>query len=215
MAQLWKVTIRKVCGVTRPADAKHAVRAGANAIGMVFYRRSPRAVSVEQARLVSAQVPDGVRKVAVFVNEQPDRIAGTLRRIGANVVQLHGDETPEQCHAVRRSIGANAELWKATRVGDGFDGTSLAAFPVDAFLLDTSKRGSYGGTGETFPWHLAIQAKPLGRVVLAGGLDGSNVADAVRSVRPWGVDASSLLERRPGVKDARKVSNYLEGLRRS
>ncbi len=215
MAQLWTVAVRKVCGVTRPADADFAVRAGANAIGMVFYHGSPRAVSLGQARLVVAHIPDGVRRVAVFVNEQPERIAGTLRYTGADVVQLHGDETPEQCRAVRRAIGAGPELWKATRVGEGFDGASLADFPVDGYLLDTSKRGAYGGTGETFPWHLAINAKRFGRVVLAGGLDGSNVADAVRSVRPWGVDASSLLERRPGVKDARKVSRYLESLRRN
>lgn len=205
--------MRKVCGITRPSDAEHAARAGANAVGMIFYPPSPRSVTDAQARQVASVLQGGIRRVGVFVNARPDVIRSTIQKARLTVVQLHGDESAEDCKAVRRTIGDRVEIWKAIRVGPGFDCTALAAFAADAFLLDTVRKGLYGGTGETFPWRLALRAKPFGKIVLSGGLDGDNVAEAVSVVRPWGVDSSSRLEERPGVKDADKVSRFLDAAR--
>ena len=209
----WKLSLRKVCGVTRPSDAEHAVRSGANAIGMVFYPPSPRSVTMSQAASVAAAVPDGVRRVGVFVSESPEAILAAVRRAQLTVVQLHGEEDARYCDAVRQLVGEDFEIWKAVRVGPEFDGSELAGFAVDAFLLDTARKGAFGGTGITFPWKLAVPAKRFGKVVLAGGLDGHNAMDAVRVVRPWGVDSSSRLEARPGIKDPEKVRRFLNAVR--
>ncbi len=213
MGGRWQAELRKVCGVTRSVDAVHAVGAGANAIGLIFHPPSPRSVSLGRARQVASSVPDHVRRVGVFVRERPESIAAAIHRARINVVQLHGGESSEECEAVRRKVGDGVEIWKAVPVGPGFDGSALSEYRVDAFLLDTAKKGAYGGTGEAFPWHLALLAKPFGRIVLAGGLDADNVAEAVRAVRPWGVDSSSRLEERPGIKDPTKVYRYLDALR--
>lgn len=206
-------TVRKVCGITRPADARHAVRAGANAVGMIFYPPSPRSVAESQAQRISSAIQERVRRVGVFVNERPAVIRSAIDRARLTVIQLHGDESAEDCEAVRRAVGDGVEIWKAVRVGQGFDGTELSGFAVDAFLLDTARAGLYGGTGEAFPWHLALRAKRFGKIVLSGGLDGNNVSQAMSLVRPWGVDSSSRLEKRPGVKDADKVARYLDAVR--
>ncbi len=210
MPVTWKPVLRKVCGIARPSDAEQAVRAGANAVGMIFYPPSPRAVTAAKAAQILAVVPAAVRRVGVFVDEPPEAIAAAVRQAGLSVVQLHGAENPDRCAAVRRALGPGVEVWKALRVGDGFDAAGLDGFAVDAFLLDTARGAAYGGTGETFPWSAAVEAKRYGKIVLAGGLHGGNVAEAVRLMRPWGVDASSLLERRPGVKDPAKVARFLD-----
>lgn len=204
--------MRKVCGIARPSDAEQAVRAGANAVGMIFFPPSPRAVTAATATEIVAVVPASIRRVGVFVDEPPEAIAATVQQAGLSVVQLHGREDPDRCAAVRRTLGRGVEIWKALRIGDGFDAAGLGRFAVDAFLLDTARVGVYGGTGETFPWQAAVEAKRYGKIVLAGGLHGGNVAEAVRVVRPWGVDASSLLERRPGVKDPAKVARFLDAV---
>ncbi len=213
MSDAWKPTLRKVCGITRPADARLAVRAGANAVGMVFYSPSPRSVTARQAEHVASAIPEGIRRVGVFVSERPDVILSAIERARLTVVQLHGEESAEDCATVRRAVGDSLEIWKAVHVGPGFEGVNLSEFAVDAFLLDTARERAYGGTGKAFPWHLALRAKPFGKVVLAGGLDGGNVARAVRVVRPWGVDSSSRLEDRPGVKDPDKVTRFLDAVR--
>jgi phosphoribosylanthranilate isomerase len=121
-------------------------------------------------------------------------------------VQLHGDETPEVCAEL-----SDLRVWKAFRVSGTFETKRLAAYSCEAFLLDAaSEDGSYGGTGTTFPWGVAVEAKRHGKIIVAGGLDAGNVADLIRQVAPWGVDASSKLERQPGAKDPDKVSRYLE-----
>lgn len=201
--------LRKVCGVTRPADAVHAARSGANAIGLIFVPRSLRAVTPERAREIVEALPQDVSKVGVFVSERPAVVADTVRRAGLDIAQLHGNESPADCDSLRRAAGDGLKIWKTVRVGSQLDDARLGEFEVEAFLLDTAVEGSHGGTGITFPWHLAVPAKRYGKVVLAGGLHGGNVADAVRAVRPWGVDASSRLESRPGVKDPQKVARYL------
>ena len=201
--------VRKVCGITRPADALHAVACGANALGMIFYPGSPRAVSALRAAAIAGGVAGAVRRAGVFVDEDPEIIADTVRAARLNVVQLHGTETPQRCRQVREKLPPGVAVWKAVRVGAGFRASVLADFHVDAFLLDTAKDGSFGGTGETFPWPLALEAKRYGKIVVSGGLDGANVAEAVRKTAPWGVDASSRLESEPGVKDAEKVRAFL------
>ncbi len=205
-----KPALRKVCGITRAADAARAVGAGATAVGLIFYPQSPRAVTVAQAQAIASEVPRGVRRVGVFVGESPDTIAATMQRVPLDVVQLHGGESPGDCDAVRCAAGSGAEVWKAVRVGPDFDDSPLAEFVVDAFLLDTARKGMYGGTGEVFPWQLAVGAKRHGRIIISGGLDGDNVAEAIRIVQPWGVDSSSRLERQPGVKDPEKVTRFLQ-----
>ena len=214
MEEVCPPKLRKVCGVTRPSDAVSAACSGANAIGLIFVRSSPRAVTPASASEIVEALPEGVLKVGVFASECPDVVAQIVRQSGLDVAQLHGDESPGDCDAVRKAAGGGLKIWKAVRVGAELDTASLGEFEVDAFLLDTAKDGSLGGTGTCFPWHLAVPAKRYGKVVLAGGLDGDNVADAVRVVQPWGVDASSRLESRPGVKDPRKVESFLAAAQR-
>ena len=205
-----KPVLRKVCGITRARDATHAVRAGANAVGMVFYPPSPRAVTVAQAERIVSDVPAGVRRVGVFVGESPATIAAAMERVPLDVVQLHGGASPDDCRAVRRAAGDGAEIWKAFQVGPRFDDSLLSGFDVEAFMLDTARDGLHGGTGEVFPWKLALSAKRHGRIIIAGGLDAENVAEAIRIARPWGVDSSSRLERKPGVKDPERVARFLQ-----
>ncbi len=201
--------IRKVCGITQPADALHAVKCGANAIGMIFYAGSPRAIRVPHAAMIAAVVPREVRRVGVFVDEDPDTIVSTVNAARLDVVQLHGTEAPDRCSWIRDELPEGVEIWKAVRVGAGYRAAALEAFRVDAFLLDSAKDGAYGGTGETFPWPLALDSKRYGKIVVSGGLDGANVAEAIRKIGPWGVDASSRLEKKPGVKDPEKVRAFL------
>lgn len=201
------IEIIKVCGITSPADALTAARAGAAAIGLIFHPGSPRFVRPEQAAMISGVVPTGVLKVGVFVNEEPARVHDVVAAARLDVVQLHGDESPAEAEALD-----GLRIWKAFRVGNDFDVEALAAYRVEAFLLDAPSEG-YGGAGRVFPWSKAAQAKRFGRVLMAGGLDADNVCDAIRRAGPWGVDASSRLESRPGVKDPDKVRRYVEAAR--
>lgn len=197
--------ILKVCGLTRPEDARLAVAAGASAVGMIFYPKSPRAVAVEQAAAAAAAAGDRATKVGVFVNETPERIREIVAAVGLDVVQLHGDETPGDCLALE-----GLRLWKALRVGEDFQPEDVKPYPVEAVLLDADAGASYGGAGTPFPWEIAAAAGVHKKIIVAGGLDGSNVAQAIRVARPWGVDSSSRLESAPGIKDAAKVRRYLE-----
>ncbi len=198
--------ILKVCGITSVADARFAADQGATAVGFIFYPGSPRYVRPQQAALIAACLPPGVLRVGLFVNEPAETVRNVAAAVRLNVVQLHGDETPEACAEL-----SELRVWKGIRIGDGFEVSRLAAYSCEAFLLDTdSKDGSFGGTGKTFPWGKAVEAKAYGKVIVAGGLDGSNVADLIRQANPWGVDACSKLESQPGVKDPEKVRSYLE-----
>ena len=198
--------IIKVCGITRPADAIAAAGCGATAIGMVFYRRSPRAVRFHEAAMISAVVPPGVLKVGVFVNEEPAEIRKLVEVARLDVVQLHGDEKPADLKPLE-----GLRVWRALPVGPDFEPQSLEQWPVEAVLLDAPSGEAYGGSGRQFPWAKAVEAKRYQeRILVAGGLDGSNVTQAVREVAPWGVDSSSRLESSPGVKDEVKVQAYVQ-----
>jgi phosphoribosylanthranilate isomerase len=196
--------ILKVCGITNVEDAALACAEGATAIGFNFYRRSPRYVAPERA--AGIPTPAGVRRVGVFVNEPRESVERIARLAALDVVQLHGDETPADYPAA-------VAVWKAARVAAGFDAARFLDCPIEALLLDGPAGASYGGSGQSFPWRIAA-ACPL-RVILAGGLDGSNVAQAIADGRPWGVDACSRIESAPGKKDPLKMTELLAAARRA
>jgi phosphoribosylanthranilate isomerase len=192
----------KVCGITNAEDAALACAEGATAIGFNFYRRSPRYLAPERA----AEIPTapGVRRVGVFVNQPRKTVERIARMAGLDVAQLHGDET-------LADYPASVTVWKAERMAMGFDSTLLLDYPIEALLLDGPAGAVYGGSGQSFQWLLASTC-PL-RVILAGGLDGSNVAQAIAEGHPWGVDACSRLESAPGKKDPLKMTQFLAAAR--
>jgi len=203
------VEIIKVCGITRVEDALHAAREGATAVGFNFYPGSPRFVDFGLAAILGSVVPRSVLKVGVFVDESAERIREVARAVGLHVAQLHGTESPHDCEVL-----APLRVRKAVRIADGWNPESLAEYSCEAFLLDTAGEGGLrGGTGRSFPWEIARRAARHGKIIIAGGLDGSNVAEAIRIGAPWGVDASSRLESSPGVKDPEKVREYLGNAR--
>jgi phosphoribosylanthranilate isomerase len=191
--------VLKVCGITTEQDALFAASAGANAIGLNFYVRSPRFVTLQDARRIAAVLPENVCKVGVFVNESAERILEVAHAVPLDVVQLHGSPMPA-------SLPASLRIWQAMGVDEHFSASSLTAFKAEAYLLDTpSEQG--GGSGRTFDWSRAADVSE--RVVLAGGLDGDNVGHAIAQVRPWGVDACSRLESAPGKKNEAKVRQFV------
>jgi phosphoribosylanthranilate isomerase len=191
--------ILKICGITNQDDASAAIEAGATAVGFNFYSRSPRFIRPEQAcEIVTAA---GVRRVGVFVNEKRERVEEIARIAALDVAQLHGDESPVQ-------YPPHTPIWKAVRVGADFDLAPYQKIPAEALLLDGPAGDLYGGAGRPFDWRLV---RETGRkIVLAGGLDSSNVATAIELVRPWGVDACSRIESAPGRKDRKKMIEFLQ-----
>lgn len=194
----------KICGITRAADARAAVTAGADLIGFVFYDGSPRHVSVAQAAAIARLVPPHVVRAGLFVNAPEADVAEALSACGLQLLQFHGEEPPEYCRQFP------AMTMKAFRVKDAETLRALPAYPTDAWLLDAYVPGERGGTGRAFNWELAADAVKLGRpVFLAGGLTPENVAEAVRRARPFAVDVSSGVESTPGVKDEAKVRAFI------
>jgi phosphoribosylanthranilate isomerase len=193
----------KICGITSVDDALMAVDAGADALGFVFFEKSPRFIGVEAAAGIIAMLPPFIQVVGLFVNADLEAVNGTADRCGLDIVQLHGEESPEFCTLVRRRV------MKAFRVRGPESLTPLAEYRVSAYLLDAYSPHAYGGTGEVFDWDCAVAAKEQGRVVLAGGLNPDNVAEAVARVMPYGVDVSSGVESAPGKKDPEKVRRFI------
>ncbi len=193
----------KICGITREEDALHAAACGADALGFVFYSKSPRCVEPETARRIIAALPPFVATVGLFVNEEPRRVEEIVRYCGLDVVQLHGDEPPSDC------LIPGCRVIKALRVRDASSLRGMEDFPVSALLLDAWVEGEYGGTGERCSWELAADAAARMTVILAGGLNPGNVLTAVRAVKPYGVDVSSGVEASPGVKDPDLVSAFI------
>ena len=194
----------KICGITNKDDAWAAVELGADALGFVFYRRSPRYVRPERAREIIERLPPFVTTVGVFVNEEKETLKQGIEVSGVIAVQLHGEESPAYCASFR-----NMKVIKVFQVSDDFDPEILGDYEVDAYLLDAYRKGLYGGTGKTFSWEMARRAKKYGRIILAGGLTPENVAQAIREVGPYAVDVSSGVEQSPGVKDREKVRSFL------
>jgi phosphoribosylanthranilate isomerase len=196
----------KICGLTRSEDVRDAAQAGADAIGFVFYPRSPRAVLPEQARSLVAQVPPFVASVGLFVNEDAGRVREILQEVPLSLLQFHGDETPEYCESFGRAY------IKAARVRAGFDLLKYAvAYAGASGLLADAWVDGYGGGGESFDWNLLPAQLPL-PLILAGGLNAANACEAVRRVRPWAVDVSSGVEVAKGIKDRKLMEAFVAGV---
>jgi phosphoribosylanthranilate isomerase len=194
----------KICGVTNQADAQAAVAAGADAVGFIFYEKSPRFVPLKTAAEISKQLPPFILRVGVFVNAPEALILRAISEAGLTMLQFHGDEPPEFC----TQFGLMS--MKAFRIRDVGSLKQIPEFQTDAYLLDAYSPEARGGTGETFNLDLAVEAQKFGRpVFLAGGLTPANVADAVRKVRPFGVDVSSGVESSPGKKDHAKIRAFI------
>lgn len=191
----------KICGITNREDALYAVNCGADALGFIFYEKSPRYVAPEKAAEIICDLPPFVTPVGVFVNAP--HIDATVKLAGLRAIQLHGDEPPKAC------LGHEVPVIRTLRVGSEFDALALRSYPVHTFLLDTARAGSYGGTGETFDWAKAREAKNYGRIILSGGLNPDNVREAIEQVAPYAVDTSSGVEAEPGKKDHKKVRDFL------
>ncbi len=197
----------KICGITRVEDGLVCARLGADAIGLVFYPKSPRAVSIEQAQTITAALPPFVTTVALFVNPSANEVDTVLRLVRPNILQFHGHEPADFC----RSFGVR--YLKALPVRAGEDLLQSAARYGDAagILLDAPTE-VFGGSGEAFDWSL-IPAEMTSRCVLAGGLTVGNVAAAIRQVRPWAVDVSSGVEVTKGIKAANKIAAFIKEVR--
>ncbi|MBW1918183.1 MAG: phosphoribosylanthranilate isomerase [Deltaproteobacteria bacterium] len=198
----------KICGLTNLADAQLACELGAQALGFIFYPKSPRYVAPDTARQIISQLPPLVLSVGVFVDEELAAVRELAAQIGLDWLQLHGEEPPDYCQALGRNI------IKVIPVKDETSLELMAAYQgrVRAFLLDTYKSGQKGGTGQTFDWPLARRAKAWGPVILAGGLNPENVAAAVRAVQPQAVDVASGVEATPGRKDPEKLKAFFKAL---
>ena len=198
----------KICGITRIDDALAAVAAGADAIGFVFYAKSPRAVTAAQARAIIAALPPFVTTVGLFVNASACELNETLDAVPLDLLQFHGDETPEQCEGYHRPY------IKALRVKSGDDIAAACAAYASAsgILLDTYVEGVPGGTGQAFDWSLIPQglSKPI---ILAGGLSVQNVAQAISQVQPYAVDVSGGVEKSKGIKDHDKIRAFMQAVR--
>lgn len=200
----------KICGITRIEDALAAAHAGADAIGLVFYAKSPRAVNVQQARAIIAALPPFVTTTGLFVNASRCELGEILDAVPLDLLQFHGDETPAECEGYHRPY------IKALRVrpGDDLQAACRAYRNASGILLDTFVAGVPGGTGEAFDWSLVPEhlGKPI---VLAGGLHAGNVAQAITQVKPWAVDVSGGVESSKGIKDHGKIDAFIKAVRGS
>jgi len=194
----------KICGITREQDVATVAGNGADALGLVFYEKSPRNVSVQQAAQLARAVPPFLTVVGLFVNPAVESVREVLQHVALDVLQFHGEETPEFC----RQFGK--PYLKAIRVKPGVDLIQCASRYAGAqgLLLDAYIEGTQGGTGESFDWSLIPHDLPL-PVILSGGLHAGNVAVAVRQVRPYAVDVSSGVEAAKGIKDAAKIAAFI------
>jgi phosphoribosylanthranilate isomerase len=200
--------IVKVCGITNAEDAAAAIAGGANAIGFNFYAPSPRYIAPQRAAEISTA--SGVRRVGVFVNEARARVEEIARIAGLDVAQLHGEEAVDDYPAA-------VMVWKAARVSAGFSFASFTDSPAEALLLDGPAGELYGGAGMSFDWQSVGPASwpDFRRIILAGGLDASNVEKAVAAAHPWGVDACSRIESAPGKKDHKKMLEFVRRARKA
>jgi len=196
----------KICGITRLADAVAAAEYGADALGFVFYRKSPRFIEPEYVAEIIGKLPPFVTPVALFVNEDAKKVSEIISITGINVIQFHGDETSEYIS------GFDQRVIKAVRIEENKPFNSLNSLPelnVNAVLFDAYSKEAYGGTGITFNWGLIKDFSRSSRIILAGGLSPDNVKEAVETVQPYGVDVSSGVESSPGVKDHSKIKQFI------
>ena len=197
----------KICGMTNLKDVKVAVDGGVDAVGFIFYKKSPRSVTMQAVREIVLELPPFVDSVGVFVNETAEQINKIADHCKLDRVQLHGDESPAFCKKIRRRV------IKAIRVKDIQSLKKLSDYPVSSFLLDTFSEDQYGGTGKVFDWNLAYPAKKYGPIILAGGLTPINVHQAIQRIQPYGVDVCSGVESQPGIKDHKKMKAFIKNVK--
>lgn len=202
----------KICGITKPEDAKLVSELGAHAIGLNFHDSSPRCITPFAAAELIRRLPPFVATVGIFVNWDESPTVALCKALGLFAAQLHGDESPQTVERVGRRL----PVIKALRLGQGSAAPDFSRFHgVSAFLLDSALSGHYGGTGATGNWHLARTAAQSHRIILAGGLTPENVGEAIRIVRPYAVDVASGVESRPGKKDPAKLRAFFDEVARA
>lgn len=201
----------KVCGITNAEDASAAVAAGADALGFIFYEKSPRYVVPAVAAAIIAELPPLVTPVGVFVNEGLATVRSIMDTCGLALAQLHGDENVSYCRDLSRPT------MKGLRLKDRGTLLALAEYrgrgAVRGFVLDAFSENAYGGTGQTTDWGLAADVAKTTPILLAGGLTPDNVAEAIRTVHPYAVDVSSGVESAPGKKDHAKIRAFIDAVR--
>lgn len=196
----------KICGITNLADALAAVKYGADALGFIFYKKSPRYINPQAACEIISKLPPFITTVGIFVNETSEIIMDIREKCSLNLLQLHGEEPPEFLKMLKGGV------IKALRVKDNTSPEIIKRFPAaNGFLLDSYTKDDYGGSGTTFNWKIAKEAVELSEqpIILAGGLTPDNVSEAVRTVRPYGVDTSSGVEKAKGIKDHKLIKNFI------
>ena len=198
----------KICGITNIEDALYAIEAGADALGFVFYEKSPRYVTPLKVQRIVTALPPLVTTVGLFVNSSADKVRQTMALTRLQVVQLHGDESPEDCRLEPYPVIKALPVRSEESLKDAED------YPVSALLLDAWSGKQYGGSGRSFDWQLAKHLAGKMPLILAGGLNAGNVAAAIEQVRPYAVDVSSGVESSPGRKDRKKISEFIEQVRR-
>jgi phosphoribosylanthranilate isomerase len=205
------MTFIKICGITNLEDALAAIAAGAHALGFNFYRPSPRYISPQRAREIIEQLPGSQLTVGIFVNEEsPQAVMNIASEAGIKALQLHGDESPNYCS----ELVAKIHVIKSLAVSEDFDPKVAQSYQVDAIMLDTRDNRLRGGTGRVFDWSIAQQVTQIvPKLYLAGGLSPENVAEAIRKVRPYAVDACSALEDRPGIKNHERMRAFVKIVR--
>ena len=194
----------KICGIRSLEEAEAALDEGADALGFNFWPGSPRYIPPRSASEIIARLSPMASTVGVFVNEDAGRVLEIATDLQLSAVQLHGDESPDFCARL-----ASAKIIKAIRVGQDFDLSVIERYSVAMVLLDSDIRGSYGGTGQRFDWRIAVEAKRLAPIILAGGLNSENVWDAITHVRPAAIDVCSGVEAEPGRKDLTKLRSFM------
>ena len=200
----------KICGITDADDARDAVLLGADAIGLNFYEKSPRYIDASRAAAIIETIPAFVSVVGVFVNHpNPQGLEDFALSLGLHAVQLHGNESPDYCSMIQR-----VKVIKAMRIDSAFKVESLRSFGYRMFLLDSGTPAKFGGTGQTFDWNQAYGANAFGSIIVAGGLNPDNVAEAVTRLHPFAVDVSSGVESQPGKKNYDKMRRFIEAVRR-
>ncbi|HAK59952.1 MAG TPA: phosphoribosylanthranilate isomerase [Nitrospiraceae bacterium] len=199
----------KICGITNLDDAMAAAELGADALGFNFYPESPRFIAPEKAAEIIYQLPPFILTVGIFVNEPEEKVREIHERTGIQVFQFHGDESPEFCERFERRV------IKVFRVKDKESLHSIMHYKASAFLLDSHKDGLLGGTGVPFDWDLAQDAARYRRVILAGGLTPENVGEAIRRVKPYGVDVAGGVEKEKGIKDDGKIKKFIAEVRKA
>lgn len=198
----------KICGITNLDDANVAVENGASAIGFIFYEKSPRTISINNAKSISKHLPKTIARVGVFVNHEKDLIRLAISEVPLDMIQLHSDETPDFCNQF------DVAILKALRIKNEASLSVMDQYDVAVFLLDTFSNDQYGGTGETFDWSV-LNRKFKTPIILSGGLNSENILDAIDAVNPSAVDVNSGVESSPGKKDFNKLKSLFKNLNKT